>query len=203
MTPSEKIKFLSEDEIKRLREYAEQRAILDLAKGRRSGEVEWMVLDIACLGLRASEIRSLRVGNVQLNGKATLAVNTLKRRSAVVDYLPLEGKVKTHIRDYLRWKERAEEPMEADAPFILSNKGSQFTLRGIEYLVKRLMAGVGLDSRYSIHSLRHTTAVHLLRRTKNLRLVQKVLRHASITTTEQYADVLESDIRESLDGLFS
>ena len=93
--------------------------------------------------------------------------------------------------------------MESDAALLVSNKGGMFSLRGIEYLVKRLMAGVGLDSRYCIHSLRHTTAVHLLRKTRNLRLVQKVLRHASITTTEQYADVLESDIRESLNGLFS
>lgn len=203
MTPSEKIKFLSEDEVKRLRGYTEQRAILDLAKGRRSGVIEWMILDIACLGLRASEIGSLRVGDVQLNGKATLAVRTLKRRESVVDQLPLEGSVKIHLKEFLRWKVQTGESMEADAPLLVSNKGGQFTLRGIEYLMKRLMAGSGLDPRYSIHSLRHTTAVFLLRKTKNMRLVQKVLRHASITTTEGYADVLEDDIRQSLNGLFS
>jgi len=39
---SEKIKFLSEDEVKRLRDHAEQRVIVDLAKGRRTGVVEWI-----------------------------------------------------------------------------------------------------------------------------------------------------------------
>jgi site-specific recombinase XerD len=86
------------------------------------------------------------------------------------------------LKDFLRWKNQAGELMDAEAPLLLSYKGGQFSLRGIEYLAKRLMSGAGLDSRYSIHSLRHSTAVHLLRKTKNLRLVQKVLRHASITT---------------------
>lgn len=203
MTPSEKIKFLSEDEVWRLREHTERRSIVDLAKGRRTGVVEWMIVDLACLGLRASEIRALRMGDVQLQGKASLSVQTLKRRHAVVDHLPLEGGIKSHLRDYLRWKGQAGESVEAAAPLLISNKAVSFSLRGIEHLMKRLMQGAGLDSRYSIHSLRHTTAVHLLRRTKNLRLVQKVLRHASITTTEKYADVMEDEIRQSLDGLFT
>ena len=202
MAPSEKIKFLSEDEVRRLRQHAEQRSIVDLAKGRRTGVVEWMIIDLASLGLRASEIRNLTVGDVQLQGKAFLAVQTLKRRSKVLDQIPLEGGIKAHLKEYLRWKSLAGESVGADAPLTISNKGAAFTLRGIEHLVKRMMAGSGLDSSYSAHSLRHTTAVHLLRKTKNLRLVQKVLRHASSQTTEKYADVMEDDIRESLDGLF-
>ena len=202
MAASEKIKFLSEDEVRRLRLYAEQRSIVDLAKGRRTGVVEWMIIDLASLGLRASEIRNLRVGDVQLQGKAFLAVQTLKRRCKVVDQLPLEGSIKTHLKEYLRWKGLAGESVGVQEPLTISNKGAAFTLRGIEHLVKRMMAGAGLDPSYSAHSLRHTTAVHLLRKTKNLRLVQKVLRHASSHTTEKYADVMEDDIRESLTELF-
>ena len=202
MAPSEKIKFLSEEEVRRLRQYAEHRSIVDLAKGRRTGVIEWIIIDLASLGLRASEIRNLRVGDVQLQGKAFLAVQTLKRRSKVVDQLPLEGSIKTHLKIYLRWKGLAGESVGFDAPLMISNKGAAFTLRGIEHLVKRMMAGAGLDSSYSAHTMRHTTAVHLLRRTKNLRLVQKVLRHASSTTTERYADVMEDDIRRSMKCLF-
>jgi len=202
MSGSEKIKFLSVDEVRRLREFAEQRAIVDLAKGRRTGVVEWMALDLACLGLRASEIRFLNNGSVSLRGKATLAVRTLKRRTSVEDQLPLEGSIKKHLSDFLAWKRAAGESMDANAPLLMSNKGRGFSLRGIEHLMKRLIVGAGLDERFSCHSLRHTTAVHLLRKTKNLRLTQKVLRHASIATTTVYADVMEDDIREGLNGLY-
>ena len=203
MSQSEKIKFLSENEIHRLREYAENRAIVDLNKGRRTGVVEWMTLDLACLGLRASEIRNLLVGDVHINNRSYLTVRTLKRRMAVEDKIPLEGSIRDHLKAYLKWKRDSGESMAADAPLLVSNKGKCFSLRGVEYLMKRLLFGAGLDEHFSIHSLRHSTAVHLLRKSGNLRLVQKVLRHASSQTTEKYADVLEEDIRESLDGLFT
>ena len=202
MNGSEKIKFLTEDEVKRLREFTEQHAIVDLAKGRRTGVVGWMALDIAFLGLRASEIRQLLVGEVRLRGKATLTVRTLKRRTPVEDQLPLEGSLKKHLSDFLAWKRNAGESMETDAPLLVSNKRRAFSLRGIEHLMKRLILGAGLDERFSCHSLRHTTAVHLLRKTKNLRLTQKVLRHASIATTTIYADVMQDEIRDGLAGLY-
>jgi site-specific recombinase XerD len=202
MNRSERIKYLNEEEIRRLRQSAEDRAIVDLRKGRRTGIVEWMVLDLACLGLRASEIRNLQVGDVHIANRSFLAVRTLKRRLAVVDQLPLEGGLRDHLKEYLLWKQSAGESMNPESPLLVSNKGTGFSLRGIEHLAKRMMAAAGLDPRFSLHSLRHTTAVHLLRKTNNLRLVQKVLRHSSSSVTEQYADVMEDDLRQSLDGLY-
>jgi integrase/recombinase XerD len=203
MTQSERIKYLTEPEILKLRQIAESRAIVDLAHGRRTGVIEWLVIDIASsLGLRATELRSLRVGDVHLTNRSYLDVLTLKRRQRVLDQLPVEGQLRGHLKAYLQWKASAGESLDASSSLLISNKGHGFSLRGIEYLAKRLMASTGLDPRFSIHSLRHTTAVHLLRKTKNLRLVQKVLRHASIATTEQYGQVLESDMREGLAGLF-
>ena len=55
----------------------------------------------------------------------------------------------------------------------------------------------------SIHSARHTVAVHLLRKTSNLRMVQKQLGHASpATTANLYADVRFEDMQEGLSGLY-
>lgn len=202
MSSSEKIKFLNEEEVGKLRRFAEERSIVDLAKGRRMGIVEWMLLDLALLGLRASEVRLLNVEDVILGGKGFLRVKTLKRRKPVIDELPLEGSIKGHLRTYLAWKKDAGESMEPSSPLLVSNKGARFTLRGVEHLVKRLVIGAGLDTRFSVHSLRHTAAVHLLRKTKNLRLTQKVLRHARIDTTTQYADVLDDEIRAGLHSLY-
>ncbi len=57
----------------------------------------------------------------------------------------------------------------------------------------------GLPEEYSIHCARHTLAVHLLKKTGNLRQVQKQLGHTSlVTTANMYADVSDEDIRPSL-----
>lgn len=199
---SEKIKFLSEEEMRRLRSHAEDQSIVALAKGHRTGVVAWAVIDIAGLGLRASEIRYLRVGDVCLRGKASLKVRTLKRRKPTLDSLPLDDGLRKHLKEFLAWKETAGESMEADAPLLISNKGVPYSLRGIEHLFKRVARGAGLDPSHSIHSARHGVAVALLRKTKNLRLTQKVLRHASIATTTVYADVMADEIREGLAGLY-
>ncbi len=56
----------------------------------------------------------------------------------------------------------------------------------------------------AIHSARHTVAVHLLRKTSNLRMVQKQLGHASSATTANwYADVRFEDMQEGLAGLYA
>ena len=60
----------------------------------------------------------------------------------------------------------------------------------------------GLLSHYSVHSLRHTYAVRLYKSSGyNLRLVQKQLGHSSISTTQVYADVVDSDAQEAVDKL--
>ncbi|MBT7299870.1 MAG: tyrosine-type recombinase/integrase [Victivallales bacterium] len=52
-----------------------------------------------------------------------------------------------------------------------------------------------------IHCLRHTSGCELLRQTRNLRLVQKQMRHSSITTTTVYADVCDDEIQGAMDAL--
>src|SRR4051794_3889452 len=91
---SEKIKFLSSEEIKRLRSCVHDRALLAQSKGHRTGMVEMIVIELGLLGLRTSEIRKLRAGNVQLQGKAFLKVMTLKQRQPITHALPLERTVK-------------------------------------------------------------------------------------------------------------
>ena len=65
------------------------------------------------------------------------------------------------------------------------------------------MRRAGLPDELSIHSARHTLAVVLLRKTGNLRLVQKQLGHSSPTTTaNMYADVSFADMQDAVDGLY-
>ena len=69
---------------------------------------------------------------------------------------------------------------------------------------KSAIKRAGLPRELSIHSARHTMAVHLLRKTGNLRQVQKQLGHASpATTANMYADVSFEDMKAGVSGLYN
>ena len=81
--------------------------------------------------------------------------------------------------------------------------GGRVQTRYLRALVKRLAlkAGVAEARKVSPHSLRHTFATDLLRRTKNIRLVQKTLGHASLSTTMIYTHIYDGDVEEAMRGL--
>ena len=69
-------------------------------------------------------------------------------------------------------------------------------------IFKRSCEVARLPSHYSIHSLRHSWGTYLYAKTKNLRLVQKELRHRSIQTTTVYADVTPEERSEAVNGVW-
>ena len=84
----------------------------------------------------------------------------------------------------------------------MSKQGAEFTTRGLQHVWKRCVESAGVPE-FSIHSARHTLAVHLLKKTGNLRQVQKQLGHNSpVTTALMYADVSFDDMKEGLTGLY-
>ena len=77
------------------------------------------------------------------------------------------------------------------------------TTRAIQKAFKRCAAKARLYSAYSIHCLRHTYACFLLKASRwSMRLVQKQLGHARISTTQVYADVMLPDVKRALDRLY-
>ncbi len=78
------------------------------------------------------------------------------------------------------------------------------TAQGLQPIWKRAVKLAGLPAGLSIHSARHTLAVRLLRKTKNLRQVQKQLGHSSpATTANMYADVSFEDMQAGVSGLYT
>ena len=77
------------------------------------------------------------------------------------------------------------------------------TPSGLQRVWKRAVARAGLPEELSIHCARHTIAVHLLKKTGNLRLVQKQLGHINpATTANMYADVSFADMQDAVTGLY-
>lgn len=197
------VKYLTMDEADAVRQAALEWADHDELRHRPQGILAWVVVDTAMqTGLRVAEIALLKVGDFNPNRK-TLRVHRLKRRKPVIEDLPISESHARHLEQYLDWKRRHYKPTEPQDALFHGKHGPLGVdgMRGIwESALKR--AGVEKREGVSIHAARHTLGVHLLRKTKNLRLVQKQLGHQNPQTTAIYADVLEEDRRAGINGLY-
>ena len=198
----DRTKYLDAGEVKRLREFTETWALADLAAGRRGGVVAWAVVDTALkTGLRVGELALLRCGDVDYR-RSALRVVRLKRRKRVRETLAIDSGLRKHVWDFLTWKKALGEETVLAAPLFVGKRGP-FTASGLQKVWKAAVRRAGLPSELSIHCARHTIATHLLRKTGNLRQVQKQLGHSSPTVTaNMYADVSFADMKEGVEGLY-
>ncbi|MFR5091508.1 MAG: tyrosine-type recombinase/integrase [Adlercreutzia equolifaciens] len=98
-----------------------------------------------------------------------------------------------------RYSEKARPELLGDRQsdyFFVSNRGNQMKPDGIRKMFKRALAAAGLDESLSPHGLRHSFATDLLEGGADLRSVQDMLGHASLTTTQIYTHVTPERLKE-------
>lgn len=197
-----KDKFLTSNEIKRLRNLLAKRERIAKQKGNKVAIRDWFIVSIGLsTGLRVQEIADLRCGDICLDGHCYVFVRNGKGgKQRIVRF---NGEFCKHITEYLEWKNSIGESITDEAPLICSSKKDGcMSKRAIQEAFKRSALRAGLSG-HSIHHLRHTYASHLYKASKyNLRLVQKQLGHSSIKTTQVYADVFDEDMEKALERLY-
>jgi integrase/recombinase XerC len=161
-----------------------QRAIDD-AGGH---DVDWLgARDAALLtllygaGLRISEALSLKRGDVPLGESLTVLGKGRKER--IVPVLPV---LREAISLYAGKIPFAGAPSSA---LFLSRRGKAMSPREAQSLMQRLRGRLGLSERATPHALRHSFATHLLQGGGDLRSVQELLGHASLSTTQTYTEI--------------
>ncbi len=149
------------------------RAILELfyASGLRIGELTGLALDHMDLGQ----------GLVRVRGKGR------KERIVPVGRAALDA-----LRDYL--EVRGSIPRKADggrtaAALFLNARGGPLGARGVSQIVLRYLVASGLGKKITPHGLRHSFATHLLNAGADLRVIQELLGHARLSTTQRYTHV--------------
>ena len=195
------IRYLTAEELARLRRHAEARALQARERGTVGPVRAWALLDtLLSSGLRASEIAALRVGDCLLGyGQASLVVRQGKGSKTREVFIAQE--LKAHLKAFLTWKRANGEEVSGETPVFMGQRGP-LTRNGVWRVVKGLMKAVGLDPRYATHSCRHTYATHLYRASGgDLEVVQEQLGHASIKTTTLYAKVTKEDKARAAEAL--
>ncbi len=146
---------------------------------QRRDRAMWEVL--YSTGIRVSELVGLDLVHVDLEGGSLRVMGKGKKER----YVPLGSHAREALSQYLTVRQKIS-PSEEGEPVFLNARGSRLTSRGVRGLLHRHLTEIGLSGRASPHSLRHSTATHLLEAGANLRDIQELLGHSSLSTTQKY-----------------
>jgi integrase/recombinase XerC len=143
-------------------------------------------------GLRLSELAGLDVDDVNLTAKMVRVLGKGGKERIV----PFNASAAKAIREYL--KERDAVPSRLSRPsghsrwrdaLFVNYRGGRLTARSVDRLVRRYVAASSARLGISPHALRHSFATHLLQRGADLRVIQELLGHARLSTTQRYTHV--------------
>ena len=162
--------------------------------GKKEGERNTAILEtLYGCGLRVSELINLRIsdlyfkeGFIKVTGKGE------KQR-----FVPIGDVTQELISQYLE-NSRADVPIKKNASDILflNRRGNMLTRAMIFTIVKNLSKAANFQKNISPHTFRHSFATHLLENGADLRAIQQMLGHESITTTEIYMHVDKSHLQQ-------
>jgi len=141
-------------------------------------------------GLRAAELVGLNLSDIDFENE-TIRV---RGKGAKERILPLGRQEKEALQRYL-----AKRKHKAAEPVFLNRHGGRLTTRSVQNIVRRMLRRVAGVTATNPHALRHAFATHLLERGADLRAVQELLGHASLSTTQVYTHLTIERLKKVYD----
>jgi integrase/recombinase XerD len=184
-------KLLSKEEVQQLIQTAQSDTSIEGVRLNALMEI------IYASGMRVSELVSLRTQHVQRDPKRPKRIQPyfmITGKGSKDRIVPLHGRAIEALGNYLTVREQFI-PKGRDSNFLFpsTGKAGHLTRQRFGQLLKALCAGAGIaPKRCSPHTLRHSFATHLLEGGADLRVIQELLGHADIATTQIYTHVADA-----------
>ena len=169
-------------------------AAVDLSN--KQGERNRAILEtLYSCGLRVSELVNLQLSNIHFKeGYLKVTGKGDKERLA-----PIGGRAIKYLTIYINEVRNHQNIKKGNEDFVfLNNRGSKLTRVMIFIIIQKLTKKIGLKKKISPHTFRHSFATHLIEGGADLRAVQEMLGHESITTTEIYTHLDNEYLRSNI-----
>jgi integrase/recombinase XerC len=169
-------RFLSVDDVFQLLGGLKTKGVLDV-RDRAILEVFYST------GIRVSELVGLNWGDVDFQ----LGIIRVVGKGGKERIVPIGDVAMETLRDYsLEQRKSWNLPSTGETPVFLNHRGMRVTTRSVGRIVEKHLKASGITVRVGPHGLRHTFATHLLNSGADLRVIQELLGHASLSTTQRY-----------------
>lgn len=147
-------------------------------------------------GLRTIEAIRVNVEDIVFKGDKRVVLIHGKGRDEKDNFVILTDKTYQPIEDYLQTRGRTKSGEPLFISTSNNSKGERLSTRTISYIAKEGLKAIGLNGKeFTAHSLRHTTAVNILRQGGTIEDAQGVLRHTSPATTQIYTATIKEEMR--------
>jgi len=154
-----------------------------------------MLETLYCCGLRVTELVTLKISDIVFEEEFVRVIGKGNKQRLV----PLGKSAEKFIKIYLE-EVRPHIPVQKDMQDIvfLNRRGKGMTREMVFIIIQQLKKKAGLNKKISPHTFRHSFATHLVEGGADLRAVQEMLGHSSITTTEIYTHIDREYLRDAI-----
>lgn len=144
-------------------------------------------------GLRVSELIDLKISNINFKENYLKVEGKGKK----VRFVPLADYTAKLIKDYIKnIRSKYKINKKCEDFLFLNSRGSSMSRVIVFIIIKELTEKAGINKKISPHTFRHSFATHLLQNGADLRYIQEMLGHSSITTTEIYTHLQTEELRD-------
>lgn len=178
----------------------EQKLLLKVTGEHRDGFRDHVIISLALgTGLREHELLALDLGDIfddegRAKRRVTLRVFKRSANEPAVQEVVLPDLVRAKLEKLRSWKKRQGESLAADAPLFVSRLGRRLSSRQLRENFATWQRRAGFERHLSFHCLRHSALTSVYRRTRDIRLTQRVARHKSILSTAIYTHPSDEDL---------
>ncbi len=192
--PSRLPRVLSVDEAESLVTGPHRVGSRDAALGRRDAA---MLELLYATGMRISELASLAMDRLDLQRRRLRVVGKGNKERELLFGEPAAAAVRAYLADARPALAARRGPAGSGGTVFLNANGGPLSVRGARMVIARWVEAVGAPDRTSPHTLRHSFATHLLEGGADLRVVQELLGHANLQTTQIYTHLSDSALRSA------